>query len=121
MKNCGKVARLSSVGNRFQLSFDGISYVPTVDAHGTGVLLFGLRPAGIDFDCNRSPALFLLKAQAAAMAMHDHANRIQLVAEKTLTGWMGAAVALAPNEEHAMNVHNLIVDNLGPDAIHLKK
>ena len=121
MKHFTKVAQLGNVGNSFQLSFDGIRYLPTDNARAIGFLLFGLRPAGIEFDCNRNPTVLLQAAHAAGLSMHNHATRIQLVPDKTLAGWIQEATSLAPNDKQAMNVYNLIVDNLGPDSAHLKK
>lgn len=121
MEHFTKIAHLSNIGSKFQFNFDGIVYLPTVAGHAAGFLLFGLRPAGIEFHCTRNPALFLQEAKTAGLSMHRHANRIQLAPEKTLRSWIGAAVALAPNEEQARNVYNMIVENLGPDSAHLKK
>ena len=63
MEHFTKVARLTNIGSKFQFNFDGIVYLPTVGGHAAGFLLFGLRPAGIEFHCTRNPALFLQEAR----------------------------------------------------------
>ncbi|OOG58062.1 hypothetical protein [Polaromonas sp. C04] len=109
--------------DKFQVEFNGVRYKPTDDARAVGVLLFGLRPKGISFECNRDPSVFLYFAQHVAAMLHSHANgdKVRLdgrrrVSLEDLRKWVNDAVALAPDEESAIRARALINENLGPYA-----
>lgn len=107
----------------YQLKFKGICYKPTNNPTAVGVLLFGLRPKGIRFQCNSNPGTFMLLAHHAAHILHLHANgdRVTLdghrrIALANLHEWVNDAVALAPDESSAEAARKLINENLGPHA-----
>jgi hypothetical protein len=118
---------LTSVGDKFQLSFDGVDYLPTSNPTAAGALLFGLRPAGIKFSCDQSPDTFMWLASQAGYILHKFANGethavddSELLPMADLLEWIASATALAPTLESALAAHNLIVENLGPRCAHMR-
>ena len=118
-------ALLTSVGDKFQVGFDGIDYLPTDSANATGVLLFGLRPNGIKLDCSQNPHRFMQQPEMAGRAQHLYANRdrvdfrFDVSAADEVLCLIAESTALAPTPETALAAHNLIVENLGPASAHL--
>jgi len=56
MKHFKEDVLLSETENgTYQLEFKGVKYRPTDNPTSAGVLLFGLRPKGIRFDCKTNP------------------------------------------------------------------
>ena len=107
----------------FAISFRGINYLPTDNATALGVLLFGLRPAGINFKCKSDMAVPMHLAQHAAYILHLHANGDRIMHDGTrrvpledLHRWVASAVALAPNAESADWTRKAIDEALGPYA-----
>ena len=107
----------------YQLFFKGVGYRPTDNPTAAGVLLFGLRPRGIKFKCKSNPEGFIFLAQQAAHILHLHANGDKVTSDgqrrvplDDLHRWVTDAVALAPDEESAQSVRDLINENLGPYA-----
>jgi hypothetical protein len=127
MKDSPKGAILVAVRDCFQLSHDGIDYLPTNSANATGALLFGLRPRGIHFEWNQSFKRFMQQVQTAAWALHMYAHRecvgseFQKDVEVEMMTLIAEATALAPTPETAVIAHNLIVKNLGPACAYLLK
>lgn len=107
-------------GGLFQIAFKGVQYLPTDSATAAGVLLFGLRPRGIQFSCAQDPELFMQKAIATGYTLDWQANRHKMPADrepvppKILQMWVDAAVALAPDDATAAEARRLIIENLGP-------
>lgn len=107
----------------YQLVFKGVSYRPTDNPTAAGVLLFGLRPKGIRFECKTNPQVFMFHAQHAAHILHLHANgdKVTLDGHRRLTladlhNWVNEAVALAPDWYAAEAARKLVNENLGPYA-----
>ena len=118
-----KVALLKSVGDKFQVIFDGVEYLPSGNANAVGALLFGLRPRNIECDCNRHPVLFLQQAEKAAQALRLYANKAlgESCTEAEIERSIEAATALAPTPETALIAHNMIIEDLGPSCAHLRR
>lgn len=109
-------------GGLFQIEFKGVQYLPTDSATAAGVLLFGLRPRGVNFSCSQNPELFMQKAIVAGYTLDWQANPHKSSTDwyplpaETLQMWVNAAVALAPDDATAAEARRLIIENLGPHA-----
>lgn len=107
----------------FKIAFDGVEYLPTDCPTKVGVLLFGLRPKGIQFHCSENPNGFLHLAMHAGYILHLYANGSRMtldggetISKADLMRWIDDAVALAPSPETAAVARTLILENLGPNS-----
>jgi hypothetical protein len=107
----------------FKIAFDGVEYLPTDNPMKMGVLLFGLRPKGIQFQCSEDPGGFLHFATRAGHILHLFANGsrtmpdgMERISRVELLRWIADAVSLAPTPETAAKAEALILENLGPNS-----
>lgn len=117
------VTMTQTAPHTYKIKFRGIEYLPTNNPTALGVLLFGLRPFGVDYvDCSDNPSTFLALATHAATILHMYANQKpgtpadRRIDPVDLERWAADAVALAPTTEAAIEAKRLIVENLGPNA-----
>lgn len=120
---CEDIALGEPEPGRYQFTFKRVVYSATRDPIAAGVLLFGLRPRGIKFDCNSNPQSFLHFAYHTARILDLHANGDKLGPDgqrrltlEELNHWVNLAVSLSPNDIVALEVRALVDENLGPYA-----
>ena len=109
--------------NTCAVKFRGVQYRETSDITALGVLLFALRPAGLDFHGKHGLGAAMHLMQHAAYILHLHANNDRhtqtgerRIEGEDLRGWVARAVELAPDEEGATFVRKCVDEALGPYA-----
>jgi hypothetical protein len=81
--------------DRFQVSFDGVDYLPTNDTTFAGTLIFGLKPREVVTDGSRGTELFYMMAKVAVYTLNGHVKG-RSMPEDALQRWKAGAIALAP-------------------------
>ena len=114
---------VETAANTCAVKFRGVHYRETSDITALGVLLFALRPAGLDFRGKHGLGAAMHLMQHAAYILHLHANndRHTQTGERRIEGedlrdWIARAMSLAPDAESAAFVRMCIDQALGPYA-----
>jgi hypothetical protein len=109
--------------DRYSLWFRGVTYNSTLDVTALGVLLFGLRPSGLNILCIGDPSVAMHLTRHAAHILHLHATGERFTAdgsrrisEANLAEWIESAADLAPTNSDADFVRDCVDSALGPDA-----
>jgi hypothetical protein len=107
----------------YSISFRGINYLASNDLTALGALLFGLRPCGFNFRCQRDPSVPMHQMHQTAHILHLHANGdrnfpdgSRRISEVDLTKWVESATGLAPTAHAADFVRGCVDAALGPYA-----
>lgn len=116
-------AFLAADKSGYSLTFRGIAYKKTSSETALGTLLFGLRPAGINFKSDHDIAVSMQLMEHAAYILHLHAtgSRYTLDGQRRvpladLNCWVSDVVALARDAGAAEWSRGCINEALGPNA-----